>query len=243
MKPYFYHSTIRKLIISFGTLFNELQIERTKENGEKFYKPVPLSYTPKEKFYTTLNKINDINDDKLRIEDSLPKIGYEMTTIISDPIRKAVTINKIINDDRTKYIEINRAPYNIGFSLYIATRKMNEGLKIIEQILPYFTPDITLEIQDYDNIDYTEIPIVLENVAYEVDATGSMNDRRIILWQLDFTMKAFLYAKIDDTSLIKKTIINNKVFNNDEILSTYGVEVIPQTANINDNYVIQTYKE
>lgn len=238
MKAPFYHNTIRKIIISFGTLFNELQIDREDSGGVFHTKPVPIKYSTKEKFIARINNIKDIDDDKLKLEETLPRIGFEMTGMQYDSVRKTNTLNKHCSLDRTQFT-FNRVPYLINFTMYIATRKIDDSLRIVEQIVPYFTPELTLRIKDLEKLGIeTNIPIVLNNPDFVVDAGGSFDDRRTVVWQLDFTAKAYLYAAIRPTSLIKKATIDFKNIDTETLFESYIAEVDPITANIDDNYDI-----
>lgn len=238
MKQPFYHNTIRKIIISFGTLFNELQIDRVDSAGVFHTKPVPIKYSTKEKFIARINNIKDIEDDKVKLEETLPRIGFEMTGIQYDSVRKTNTLEKHVSEDRTQFT-FNRVPYLINFSMYIATRKIDDSLRIIEQIVPYFTPEITLRIRDIEQLGVeTNIPIVLNSPDFAVDSGGDFNDRRTVAWQLDFTAKAYLYAAIRPTSLIKKATVDFRNIDNNQLFESYIAEVDPITANIDDNYDI-----
>ncbi len=238
MKQPFYHNTVRKIIVSFGTLFNELQIDREDSNGVFQTKPVPIKYSTKEKFIERIMNVKDISDDKLKLEETMPRIGFEMTGMQYDSSRKTNTLNKHISIDKTKFV-FNRVPYLMNFTMYIATRKIDDSLRIIEQIVPYFTPELTLRIKDIEELGVlTNIPIILNNTDYTVDAGGSMDDRRTIVWELTFTAKFYLYASTRPTSLIKKATIDFKDIDSTELFESYIAEVDPITANVDDTYNI-----
>jgi len=238
MKPPFYYNNTRKMIITFGTLFNELQIDRVDTNGIFKTIPIPLKYYPKEKFITRINEIDKIEEDNIHIQETLPRMGYELVSIEYDSERKTNTMVQLLNDDKTKS-SLNRVPYLFNFSLYIATRKFDDSLRIVEQILPYFTPNLVVTVIDNELLDMeSEIDILLNSPAFDVQAGGMMEERRSILWTLDFTVKGYLYSKVSGTTLIKKTIINLRDFDNSSIFETLTSTVNPQNANIDDNYSI-----
>jgi hypothetical protein len=239
MKTPFYHETIRKLVIAFGTLFNELQIDREDSGGKFQTIPIPIIYNTKEKFILRINEIDDIASTKVRIEETLPRMGYELTNVSYDTTRKTNTMVKL-RGSNDNIFSFNRVPYKFGFSLYIASRKIDDSLRIIEQIVPYFTPELTLTIKDMTPLDIsTDVPLVLEATNFEVDSEGGFDDRRVVFWSLDFTIDAYLYAAIRDTTLIKKTTIDFKDINNSNIFESYLAEVDPLNASSSDNYTIK----
>ncbi len=245
MKPAFYHNTIRNIVIAFGTLFNELQIDREDSNGIYKTIPVPIQYTTKEKFIIRINDANQqLATDKVVIEDTLPRMGYEMTSLGYDSERKGNTMVKMRGKDDHKFV-FNRVPYNMTFSLYIATRKIDDSLRIVEQILPYFTPELTLTIKDLNELDLeTNVPIMLDNVNFEIDSEGTFDDRRTVFWSLDFTVKIFLYAAVRDSSIIRKTTVDINSINTGDLFEKYIAELDPINANRDDNYnIIETIED
>lgn len=232
-QPYYYN-TIRKITIAFGTIFNELKIER-RDSADNLLKEidVPLQYITKEKFINVITQASEIDRDKrTEIAVTLPRMGFEMTGMSYAAERKTNTMVKIL-DSRTqnaKYM-YNRVPYDINFSLHIATRKLDDSFRIIEQILPYFTPELTVKILDKEDYGIsTNVPIVLNNPNFEIDAEGSFDDRRTIFWTLDFTAKAYLYAATKDTGLIKKTTVDLRNLDNLEKFEGLETLVDPETA-------------
>lgn len=242
-QPYYYN-TIRKITIAFGTIFNELKIER-KDSADNLLKEidVPLQYTTKEKFVNIITQASKIDrDKKTEIGITLPRMGFEMSGVEYDSVRKTNTMVKIIDPStqQAKYM-YNRVPYNINFDLHIATRKLDDSFRIIEQILPYFTPELTVKILDKEDYGIsTNVPIVLNNPNFEIDAEGTFDDRRMIFWTLSFTAKAYLYAATRDTGLIKKTTVDLRNLNNLEKFEGIEALVDPEIAGEDEPHDIVT---
>lgn len=239
-KPYYYN-TIRKIVVAFGNIFNELSIDRVNSEGQIIRTiQIPLSYTPKEKFVRLITEYSKI-DDNTHIQETLPRMGFELTSLEYAPERKTNTMEKIVevDGDSTKYM-FNRVPYNLGFSLYIATRKLDDAFRIVEQILPYFTPELTVKIIDKGDYNIsTNVPYILTSTNFEITSDGSPeDDQRSVVWELNFTAKAYLYAATRDSGVIKKTIvdINNTI--SDQFLEQYVASVDPVSANPDDEYNI-----
>ena len=208
----FYHDTLRKYVILFGTLFNDVWINREDNSGNvKQSLRVPLSYGPREKFLARIDGIDGGRDPQEQpFSIVLPRMGFEITGFNYAPERKLPTRNRFaveVTDDKTqKKWQYNPVPYDISFSLSIFVKNTTDGTRIIEQILPFFTPEWTSTVQLVDDapIDVTlDIPLVLTNVSQDDVYEGSFEERRALIWQLDFTMKGFFFGPIYKQGVIK----------------------------------------
>jgi hypothetical protein len=202
----FYHESIRKVIIAFGTTFNNIQLVRKDNDGNiKQAMKVPLAYGPKQKWLARLNEDADLSKT---VAITLPRIGFEIQNLSYDPNRKLNRVQKFkkvkgTNDDRldTQYIPV---PYNLSIQLYVMAKESDDSLQIIEQILPYFQPDYTLTINDMADMGIKrDVPIVLNGVTYEDNYQGDFETRRAIIYTLDFSAKFYLYGPVTSQSVIK----------------------------------------
>jgi hypothetical protein len=205
----FYFSLIRKYIILFGTLFNNIHISRTDVSGNiTMIERVPITYGPKDKMLARV--VQDPNIDRPTATYPLPMMAFEMTGFDYDGSRKLQTINRIavVNPDnkaQNKY-QYNPVPYNIGFRLSILVKNAEDGNKIVEQILPYFTPDWTTTVHLIPEMNVTmDIPVVLNRVELDDVYDGDFKTRRSLVWNLDFTLKGYIYGPVKTTNIIKFT--------------------------------------
>lgn len=200
-----YFSTIRKYVILFGTLFNDIHIVRTNAAGTTTHLlKVPLSYAPKEKMMARLD--NDPNIDR-ETAVLLPRMSFEMTNVSYDGTRKLNTLGRIAVKDasanKLKY-QYNPVPYNFDFTLQIYVKNAEDGTKILEQILPFFTPEWTSTVNLIPEMNVTmDIPVVMNNISVEDTYEGSFETRRALIWTLNFTLKGYIYGPIKKTSVIK----------------------------------------
>jgi len=204
---HFYNQSLRKLTIAFGQVFNNIQVQtKNSTGGVTGRMRVPLAYAPKEKFITRLDQQADLNNRQFAIV--LPRMGFEITGLSYDPSRKLNKIQKRVKvkDGKTMNYNYSPVPYNIGFSLYAFTANAENGLQIIEQILPYFQPDFTVTINAVPELDIkTDVPIILNGVTYEDTYDGSYNNRRAVIYTMQFTAKTYLYGPMQEQGIIKKT--------------------------------------
>jgi hypothetical protein len=204
---YFYHEIIRKTIISFGTLFNNIFIRHEKSDGSILDETkVGLSYGPMQKF---LAKIEQQNQLTKSIAITLPRMSFEMTTIQYDPQRKTGITQTFKTCDKGGNIKkvYMPVPYNIGFELNIFSKLNDDALQIIEQILPFFQPSLNLSVDLISSIgEKRDIPIILDSIDFQDDYEGSFEARRALIYTLRFTAKTYLFGSIADTSegLIRK---------------------------------------
>jgi hypothetical protein len=207
----FYNESIRKIVIAFGSLFESVYVTRFEEDGSEQQKiRVPLSYGSKEKFIWKLTQESSLSKNS-RVQIVLPKLGFEITTMIYDPSRKLNRLTQraeVVSGALKKvYAEV---PYNINFSLYAFTRNMDDMLQIIEQILPYFAPDYTVTIKMNDVHDSVDIPFILNSVNLNEDYEGTFENRRALISTFDFTCKSYIYPNIcgGTGGLIERTDVN-----------------------------------
>lgn len=205
-KP-FYFSLIRKYVILMGTLLNDIRITRTDFSGNvTSLLKVPITYAAKDKMLARV--LQDPALDKTNAVPAMPMISFEMGKMEYDGSRKLNTIGRIAVKDTTdiskfKY-QYNPVPYNINFKAYVYVKNAEDGTKIIEQILPYFTPDWTTTVNLIPEVEVTmDIPIILNNINQIDKYDGAYSERRAIIWELDFTLKGFIYGPIKSSGIIK----------------------------------------
>lgn len=202
------HDTLRKYIIVFGTLFNDIYINRTNSSGEVIQTlKIPLTYGPKDKVLARLEQ-NPTLDNQVGIV--LPRISFEMTSMEYDPTRKLNTLNKLTKqsttggtDDEVKY-QYQPVPYDMQFEMNILVKNSEDGTRIVEQIVPYFTPDFTVSVNLVPEVDAArDIPVILNSITHEDSYEGSFEQRRAVIWTLTFTLKGWLYGPTKKSKLIK----------------------------------------
>ena len=243
----FYHETMRKVVVSFGTLFNNIQIVRKNSSGVITQSmKVPLAYGPQQKFLARLN-----NDPSLgaKVAVTLPRLGFEMTGITYDPTRKLTRIQKfkqVKSGKEGKVLDFNYTPvpYNISYNLYSFTASAEAGLQIIEQILPFFQPDFTVTINAIPDLDIKRgIPIVLNSVNYEDTYSGDFTTRRAVIYTLNFTAKTYLFGPSTSQKVIK-TVQTDQYSDTDRVNKARESRIIvvpsPTTADADDDFGFTT---
>ena len=202
------HDSLRKYIIVFGTVFNDIYINRLSNAGEVLQTlKVPLTYGPKDKVLSRLEQSPRLDN---QVGIILPRISFEMTTMEYDPTRKLNTLNKLTKqsanagtDDEVKY-QYQPVPYDMQFEMNILVKNAEDGTRIVEQIVPYFTPDFTVSVNLVPEVDGPrDIPIILNSISSQDQYEGSFEQRRALIWTLSFTMKGYLYGPTKKSKLIK----------------------------------------
>jgi len=208
---YFYHEIIRKTIVSFGTLFNNIYIRHEDKNNNIVDETkVGLSYGPMQKF---LAKIEQQADLKKPIAITLPRMSFEMVSLQYDPTRKTSvtqTFRACDSEGNVKKVYMP-VPYNIGFELSIYSKLSDDALQIVEQILPFFQPSFNLTLDLIDSIgEKKDIPIVLDSIDMQDDYEGDFTVRRALIYTLRFTAKSYLFGPIADSTegLIRKVQVD-----------------------------------
>ena len=204
----FYHETMRKVVVAFGTIFNNINIVRINNSGEVTQSmKVPLAYGPKQKWLSRLDADASL-DTKVAI--TLPRLGFEIQNLAYDPARKLNRVQKFkkvkgSSDDSNKLdSQFMPVPYNLDMELYAMAKNSDDALQIIEQIVPFFQPDYTLTINDMSDMGVKrDIPIVLNSISYEDSYRGDYAERRAIIYTLAFTAKFYLYGPVTSDKVIK----------------------------------------
>ena len=218
---HFYHATMRKSVAVFGTIFNNINVIRKDGSGGILNQmKVPLAYGPKQKFLARVDQEAGF-DAPLAIK--LPRMAFEITSLELDTTQKLSKMNKITEthgSDITKKKTIQHyTPYDIGMSLYIMSKNQDDGLQIMEQILPYFQPDYTVTIKPVDNFDLKQdVPIILSSVSIDDQYEGEFTERRVLIYQMDFVMKMKFYGPTADVGLIRQINIDLEKFGTTQIM-------------------------
>lgn len=208
----FYHGLIRQAVVGFGAVFSQLKVIRTNPN-DPTQPPqivaVPIAYAPKEKFLVRVTQ--DPNQDGFTYI-TLPRMAFEITGYTYDSSRM-VSRNNQIQMRRNDVITgtFTPVPYNLDFTLHILTKGTEDGLAIIEQILPKFTPEYTITINSIPEFGFRQdVPLILNGISVSDDYEGDFTIRRLVTHTLNFTAKINLFDRIRQSGLIKNTITDVK---------------------------------
>ena len=247
---HFYHKQIRNTVIAFGTIFNNINIKRLDSSGNPLQNiRVPLSYSPKEKFIARLDQNSDLTGSDSSVAITLPRMAFDITGYAYDGSRKlnknqkitAVTTNSDTSKLNSQYMPV---PYDVSFELNAFTATSDDGLQILEQILPYFQPDYTVTmIQDRTMDTKRDIPFILESVDYEDSYQGTLTSLRRIIYSLKFTAKIYLYGPISTSAVIKKVSADLYTNTSDKAPSRserVTVTPNPTSADQDDTYTYTT---
>ena len=207
---HFYHRTIRKVVVAFGSIFNDITLNRYNKDGTIQYEhfKVPLSYGSKEKYLTRIT--SDPNLTK-SIAAVVPRISFEMTGMNYDSSRKMQSTlrNFSANTSTSMKTQFAPVPYDFEFSVSVYVRNTEDGTQILEQILPFFTPDFNVTIDFVPDMDQKyDLPIKLNSVSTSTDYEGDMMSTRLILWDLSFTAKGYIWPPIKSGKIIRSANTN-----------------------------------
>jgi len=241
-----YHELIRKTIVAFGTLFNDLYIYRRASTGKINQKmKVPLAYGPKQKFLARIDQDSTRGADDVKSTAlTLPRIGFELTGLTYDPSRKLNRIQKFKKvkgaDTKSMTNVYMPVPYNVSFTLFTMAKNSEDALQIVEQILPMFQPDYTVSLNVMPSLDIVrDVPIILNDVTYEDSYDGTFTDRRVLMYTLSFTAKMYLYGPVTSTKVIKQVQVDQ--YTNTSTATAkreqrYVVTPNPTTADADDDF-------
>lgn len=234
----YYFSTTKKIIVAVGSIFDNLTIAGDHVADIR----VPLYYSARSKFLDKRTQQPDL--DASTFDYINPAIGFELTGLNFAPERHLNPLHKIedryLSGGGDKLMSFNRVPYDLSFSVSVAAKRFEDSLRIIEQVLPYFAPEITLTLNDREDFALqTNVTIVLNSVAVNVSYEGPFDDGREIIWDLQLTAKSYYYTPVQARERIKESIIEMREMDFDRMFERYVAEVVPREATASDPHVIE----
>ena len=206
---WWYHESTRRMVSVFGSMFNDLEVHKRDSAGKVLQKiKVPLSYAPRQKVIARLSE--QTRDPNVAMK--LPRISFEISSMDYDAnarVSKHKSFTKVVTGDTLQLSKLGApAVYKVGFELNILASTQDEGLQLIEQILPMFQPEYTVTIKDIPSMDLsTDTPIVLESVTLNDDYEGDLVTRRAIIYTLQFETRIRYYRGLFKS----KQILNTEV--------------------------------
>ncbi len=227
-----YHQIIRKVVIAFGTLFNDISIVRRNLNGQTVERlKIPITYAPKQKYNVRTNENPELNK---QVSITYPRMSYLISSISYAPARKISSLqrNVVPNDGNTRKSQLAPVPYDLSFELYIFGNNSDDIVQIVEKILPKFTPKYSITIDSIPELELKDdIDIVLNDSVFEDPVVGQFDDNRLITWTLRFKVPINLYGPITDQSIIRKIQTDILVVKSGEITDD-SMSKTPRVARI-----------
>lgn len=209
----YYHSIIRKYIIMFGTMFNDIDVQRFNTAGERVQTlRVPIAYGPKEKFLVRLAQDPNFDRD---VAISLPRMSFEIASMAYNSTRKLPSTQKNVytfaDKDKMKF-QYTPVPFDLNIALSIFVKNADDGVQILEGILPFFTPEWTNSVRLIPELDLTmDVPVVFNDISTEDTYEGDFSTRRALIHTLNFTIKGYLFGPVRTQGVIKRAITTTSI--------------------------------
>ena len=239
---YFYWQSIRRTVAVFGTLFNNIEVVRKDGSGKVLnISRVPLAYGPRQKFISRIEQASTYDTERIAIK--LPRMSFEITNVSYEVANKMQKMHyeKFKSDEKDKSVKdyaIGPVFYNMGIELNIYAKNQDDGLQILEQILPFFQPQYTVTVKELKESTVSDYPFTLQSVNLEDNYEGDYETRRAIIYTLTFETKVRFYGDVRTHSLIKKADINWYADNAPDPFLRDSAIVIPFEANSDEAHDI-----
>ena len=206
---YTYNKIIRKTLIAFGTLFNNIEVRKENADGSTYSRmKVPLAYGPRQKFLARITEQPDLNK---KVAITLPRLSFEMTGVSYDATRKLGAVTKSLKPKNSGTVtkQFVPVPYNVDFELNIISKTNDEAIEIAEQIFPFFQPSYNVTIKLVDELnDYRDVPITLNSVNYSDDYEGTFDSRKLTIFTMQFSAKTYIFGPVGTQAPIKKAKVD-----------------------------------
>jgi hypothetical protein len=244
---HFYHKRVRTAVSVFGSLFNNIKVIRTNASNQVISQvKVPLSYAPKRNFLARIEDMANGEGAERKVAIKLPRMSFEITNMVYDATRQLPKMNTlstaIANSVVTRQKLYAATPYTISFQLNVYAKNQDDALQIVEQILPYFTPQYTVTVKPFTDIPtlLEDVPISLGSVVMQDNFEGALGDRRTIVYSLDFDMKILLHGPLsDDGQKIIRDVRTNYFLqgaDSDEYLHTTKLLPTPNGVGVDSDF-------
>lgn len=220
LTQYYYHQIFRKSIIAFGTVFNNIIVKRktsdrkAKDSLESY--KCPIQYGPYMKYLAMIAA--EPKPERQSMQISLPRISFEIKGLNYDGTRKLTPTQmaRVVPKEGTdaegrpvQYSQFMPVPYNLEIEMAVISKNQDDGLQIIEQILPNFHPALNVSIVVIDETkEERDIAIVLNGIGYTDDYEGDYTTRRTLIWTLNFTVKTYLFGPVSAQRDIRKVVLD-----------------------------------
>jgi hypothetical protein len=237
---HFYYKLLRKYVIIFGTIFNNITLIRTEKDSNTEIKrwKVPIVYGPKDHFVTRLESDPDLLRE---LQNILPRMSFEITGINYDASRKQNSLLRMAKGDNASRVssQYMGVPYDITFELNVYAKTIDDGNHIAEQIMPYFNPDYTLTMTPVQELGFLkDIPIILNNVTNNISYEGGFDTVRFVNWTFNFTIKGYFFGPISTPKIIRKSIAN--IFNDPSLVIGNVIRINTDTGNNGTFQILDT---
>jgi hypothetical protein len=236
----YYHETIRKYVAVFGTLFNDINIQRRNSAGvitEQI--KVPIEYSAKDRLLLHIRKMSTTNAG---VQTTLPRMGFVLNGITYDGTRKLNTMGQVYAANTaastsTLLKQYNPVPYNFDFELTAAVDNAEDGAQIFEQIVPFFTPEFTVSVTLIPSMNIKpDVSIILNSTTTEDSYEGDFTTRREIVWTFGFQLKGYIYPDVKSGSVTKSVIVNLRMPAEEAEVPEYII--LEDSTDFSTNYLI-----
>ena len=236
---YFYNKNIRNIVILFGTLFNDINIRRSQNNTLIQDLKVPIAYGPAQKYLAKIEQ-GSTDDEDFRIGISLPRMSFEITSMVYDNARKLQTTQQIKSLDPNSTDKLlstyTPVPYNYEVDLSIMVLNSDDGAQILEQILPYFTPEFQVTMNEMKTLGIKrDIPIILNSMTSEDDYEGDFLTRRTLVHTLTFTIQGHIYKPVSEQGIIREVDVNAGTFTSEFDTKLINIDIKPSPTDTEAN--------
>jgi len=236
---YFYNKNIRNIVILFGTLFNDINIRRSQNNTLIQDLKVPIAYGPAQKYLAKIEQ-GSTDEEDFRIGISLPRMSFEITSMVYDNARKLQTTQQIKSLDPNSTDKLlstyTPVPYNYEVDLSIMVLNSDDGAQILEQILPYFTPEFQVTMNEMKTLGIKrDIPIILNSMTSEDDYEGDFLTRRTLVHTLSFTIQGHIYKPVSEQGIIREVDVNAGTFTSEFDTKLINIDIKPSPTDTEAN--------
>lgn len=229
MTPYYYPRVIERVSTALIDVFNDIKINRFNEDGtiDKII-DVPITHHYNKNFAEFIINTSKVKESRHQV----PIMGLRFTGLSRDTSR--ITQQKFIRNtfdtDRQQYIRDRRpSPWNINFTLSIYCENIIDYLQLIENIITYFDPTLTLSIKEFEKVNIErDIIVTLSDPTLELNDEVNREEHQSYSIDLNLKAASVMYPPMSMAGVIKQ-INQNVAIDNRVIGSVQNDGISPMT--------------
>lgn len=211
-----YKSAIRTVTIVFGSLFNDIYIRKYNTDGtiSDERRKVPLTFSSKEQYYVWIANTMRRPDTGTKVGIRLPRLSYELTGFAPDPQRQVnpylyKTGAPIKSDSPYSYRAESPAAYEFNFTLTLWANDMDASIQVLESILPYFKPEVSVKVKEQEKLPiFNDIQVVFKGISKQDNYEEGFEVNRFIQWDMEFSVYSNIWAPTTDGKIITEIEID-----------------------------------
>lgn len=215
--PELYRSAIRTVTVVFGSLFNDIYVRKYNTDGSvsEERRKVPILFSEKSQYFTWIDNKMRRPDSGTKVGLALPRLSYELTGLAPDEQRQLnphlyrTGTPQVNSDSPFSNKEHSPAAYTFNYTLTLWSNDMDTSIQVLEQILPYFKPEVAVKVKEEQDLPImNDLQVVFSGISKQDNYTEGFEVNRFIQWDMEFAVHSNIWSPSAEGKIIKEIVID-----------------------------------